>query len=58
MGLALASAKTTGTHTPLGEAATAVYAAVVESEPALGKKDFSVVYSYVGRREGTRARDG
>lgn len=45
MGLALASARSTGTPTPLGEAAAGIYGSVVESE--MGQKDFSVVYSYL-----------
>ncbi|KAL1683533.1 6-phosphogluconate dehydrogenase [Schizophyllum commune] len=50
MGLATTVAQQTSTPTPLGEAASAIYAKVVAQKPELAGKDFSAVYEWL--REG------
>ncbi|KAI5835633.1 hypothetical protein K523DRAFT_318954 [Schizophyllum commune Tattone D] len=50
MGLATTVAQQTSTPTPLGEAASAIYAKVVAEKPELAGKDFSAVYEWL--REG------
>lgn len=47
MGLATQVAATTGTPLPLGQAAEAMYARVIEEQPELARKDFSSVYQYL-----------
>uniref|UniRef100_D8PVZ3 3-hydroxyisobutyrate dehydrogenase n=1 Tax=Schizophyllum commune (strain H4-8 / FGSC 9210) TaxID=578458 RepID=D8PVZ3_SCHCM len=51
MGLATTVAQQTSTPTPLGEAASAIYAKVVAEKPELAGKDFSAVYEWL-REEG------
>lgn len=47
MGLATAAATQLGTAIPLGEAAETLYAQMIESNPGLGRKDFSSVYRFL-----------
>ncbi|KAL1758251.1 6-phosphogluconate dehydrogenase [Schizophyllum commune] len=54
MGLATTVAQQTSTPTPLGEAASAIYAKVVTEKPELAGKDFSAVYEWL--REGDAGR--
>ncbi|KAL1730284.1 6-phosphogluconate dehydrogenase [Schizophyllum commune] len=54
MGLATTVAQQTSTPTPLGEAASAIYAKVVAEKPELAGKDFSAVYEWL--REGDAGR--
>ncbi|KAI0080602.1 3-hydroxyisobutyrate dehydrogenase [Panus rudis PR-1116 ss-1] len=61
MGLASEIADACASPLPLGEAAEALYAEVVQQEPELANRDFSSVYQYlrlVGDREGRKGRPG
>ncbi|KAL1722625.1 6-phosphogluconate dehydrogenase [Schizophyllum commune] len=55
MGLATTVAQQTSTPTPLGEAASTIYAKVVAEKPELAGKDFSAVYEWL-REEGEAGR--
>ena len=51
MGLATTVAQQTSTPTPLGKAASAIYAKVVAEKPELAGKDFSAVYEWLRKGE-------